>query len=26
MEEQDFGDSDHDWLVSAGWGDDEDYI
>jgi hypothetical protein len=25
MEEQDFDDSDHDWLVSAGWGDDEDY-
>jgi len=19
-------DSDHDWLVSVGWGDDEDYI
>lgn len=25
MEEQDFGDPDHEWLVSAGWGDDEDY-
>lgn len=25
MEEQDFGDADNEWLVSAGWGDDEDY-
>ena len=25
MEEQGF-ESDNDWLVSAGWGDDEDYI
>ena len=25
MEEQDFSNADHDWLVSAGWGDDEDY-
>jgi len=25
MEEQESGDPDHDWLVSAGWGDDEDY-
>jgi hypothetical protein len=24
MEEQYFS-TDHDWLVSAGWGDDEDY-
>ena len=24
MEEQDFS-TDNDWLVSAGWGDDEDY-
>ena len=25
MEEQDFGDSDSEWLTSAGWGDDENY-
>ena len=25
MEEQDFSNADQDWLVSAGWGDDEDY-
>jgi hypothetical protein len=25
MEEQDFS-TDNDWLVSAGWGDDEDYM
>jgi hypothetical protein len=25
MEEQDFSNADQDWLVSIGWGDDEDY-
>jgi hypothetical protein len=26
MEEQDFSYADSEWLVSAGWGDDEDYL